>query len=75
MNVEPVIGVALLTLVVLALILRGLARRIRCMRRLDRALGDVAEAMSDGRIPNATGEALMQHLDGLRRSCVRGRGG
>jgi hypothetical protein len=75
MNVEMMIAVALPTLVVLVLFLRGLARRVRCMRRLDRALEDVAKAMADGRIPNATGEALMQHLDGLRRRCVRGRGG
>jgi HAMP domain-containing protein len=56
-------------------ILRGLVRRFRRLRRLERAAESVAEAMADGRLPAAAGEALLQHLDGLRRTCARWREG
>jgi hypothetical protein len=55
-----------------ALVLRGIVRRLRLMRRLDRAASAIADAMADGRLSTASGEALLQHLDGLRRACVRG---
>ena len=56
-------------------LLCGLVRRHRRLRRLDRAEARVAEGMADGRLAAATGEALLQHLDGLRRACTwRGEG-
>ena len=55
-----------------ALVFRGLVRRLRLLRRLERAESVVADAMADGRLATSTGEALLQHLDGLRRACVRG---
>jgi hypothetical protein len=45
---------------------------LKLLRRLDRAESVVADAMADGRLAIATGEALLQHLDGLRRACIRG---
>jgi hypothetical protein len=54
------------------LIARGLFRRIRLLRRLDRAEAVVAEAIADGRLATSSGEALLQHLEGLRRALVRG---
>ena len=55
-----------------ALVFRGVFRRLRLLRRLDRAESVVANAMADGRLATSTGEALLQHLEGLRRACVRG---
>jgi hypothetical protein len=52
---------------------RGFVRRFRRLRRIDRAEEKVSEAMADGRLANAVGEALLQHLDGLRRACARWR--
>jgi hypothetical protein len=60
------------TVAVGAVVLRGLMRRLKLLRRLDRAESVVADAMADGRLAIATGEALLQHLDGLRRACIRG---
>ena len=39
-------------------------RRVRC---LERAETSVAAAVADGRLSMATGQALLQHLEGLRR--------
>jgi HAMP domain-containing protein len=58
-----------------AFVFRALVRRYRRLRRLERAAGSVSEAMADGRLPAAAGEALLQHLDGLRRTCARWTGG
>jgi hypothetical protein len=44
-------------------------RRRRRVRRLETSESSVAKAMADGRLPRATGEALLQHLEGLRREC------
>jgi hypothetical protein len=65
-----VAAAASVLIVLVTLILGHLLRRIRLARRLERAEGRVEEAMADGRLAAATGEALMQHLDGLRRACV-----
>lgn len=46
---------------------RPFLRWWRLQRRLARAAAEVAAAMADGRVPRATGEALLQHLEGLRR--------
>jgi hypothetical protein len=72
MKTALLMAIAVAAVVVGALIARGLIRRLRLLRRLDRAEGEVAEAMADGRLATPTGEALLQHLDGLRRACVRG---
>ena len=66
-------GLAVIALVVAA----GIAvvpaqralRRLRRVRRLEDSEADVAKAMADGRLSGATGEALLQHLEGLRREC------
>ena len=72
MRIELFVALSSVALVILALVLRGLVRRFRRLRRLERAEVGVAEAMADGRLSATTGEALLQHLDGLRRACVRG---
>mgnify|MGYP001052829607 CR=1 FL=1 len=46
---------------------RRLLRWRRLQRRLARTSAEVAAAMADGRLPRATGEVLLQHLEGLRR--------
>jgi hypothetical protein len=56
-------------------VLRAFVRRYRRLRRLDRAEERVSEAMADGRLATAAGEAVLQHLDGLRRACARWREG
>ena len=56
-------------------ILRAFVRRFRRLRRLDRAEERVSEAMADGRLAKPAGEAVLQHLDGLRRACARWREG
>jgi hypothetical protein len=55
--------------------LLGPLRRRRTVRRLERAESEVAEAVEGGRLARPTGEALLQHLEGLRRSIVGGREG
>jgi len=67
------IAAAAAALVTGILILRASVRRFRRLRRIDRAEEHVAEAMADGRLTTAAGEALLQHLDGLRRACARWR--
>ena len=66
---------AILVAFVAGLAFRWFARRFRRLRRLERAAGAVSRAMSDGRLAAGTGEALLQHLDGLRRACSWGREG
>lgn len=66
------VAIAIVTGIV---ILRGFVRRFRRLRRLERAEERVSEAMADGRLATAAGEAVLQHLDGLRRACARWREG
>jgi HAMP domain-containing protein len=75
MRTELVVAVALVAMVVGVLALRWLVRRFRRLRRLERATVGVSRAMADGRLTATTGEALRQHLDGLRRACSWGREG
>ena len=75
MRTELVVAMVLVAMVVGVLALRWLVRRFRRMRRLERATAGVSRAMADGRLTAMTGEALLQHLDGLRRACSRGREG
>ena len=67
---------ALLLLVTLALVGafwgRQRLRETRRIRRLEGAEAEVAMAVEDGRLPRVTGEALLQHLEGLRRECSAG---
>lgn len=75
MRAEVVVAMVLVAMVVGALVLLWLVRRFRRLRRLERATVGVSRAMDDGLLTAATGEALLQHLDGLRRACSRGREG
>ena len=74
MRIELVVAILVIATAIGGIILRGLVRRIRRLRRLDRAQTGVEKAVADGRLAVSTGEALKQHLDGLRRACVRGGG-
>lgn len=51
---------------------RQILRRARRIRRLERAEAETAAAIEDGRLPRETGEAMLQHLEGLRRECSAG---
>ena len=66
-------GASLLALVVgaglAAVCLRPILRRRRLVLRLLRSEASVAKAVADGRVSKATGEMLLQHLEGLRREC------
>ncbi len=42
-------------------------RRRRRVRRLAESEASVAKSVADGRLSRATGEVLLQHLEGLRR--------
>ena len=75
MRTELVVAMVLVAMVGGALALRWLVRRFRRLRRLERAAAGVSGAMADGRLAATTGEALLQHLDGLLRACSRGREG
>lgn len=75
MRIELFLAIVLVSHLLGAIVLRWLVRRFRRIRRLDRATASVSRAMADGRLAATTGEALMQHLDGLRRACSRGREG
>ena len=59
---------------VAAVVGRRLVRRHRWVRRLERSEFEVEAGVAEGRLAAATGEALMQHLEGLRRECSRGAG-
>jgi hypothetical protein len=59
---------------VAAVVGRRLVRRHRWVRRLERSELGVEAGVAEGRLAAATGEALMQHLEGLRRECSRGVG-
>jgi uncharacterized membrane protein YcjF (UPF0283 family) len=74
---NPALTIAVVSVAVVAgiVILRGFVRRLRRLRRLERAEERVSEAMADGRLATAAGEAVLQHLDGLRRACARWREG
>ncbi len=67
-----VLMVILATAIVASAMIRRAIRRHRRIRRLVRAEETVALAVSDGRISTATGQALLQHLEGLRRECTDG---
>jgi hypothetical protein len=47
-------------------------RRRRRLGRLESAETEVAAALDDGRLARQTAEALLQHLEGLRRECRSG---
>lgn len=53
---------------------RPILRRRRQVRRLEAGEASVAKAVADGRLPRATGEVLLQHLEGLRRECSGNNG-
>ena len=53
---------------------RRLVRRHRWVRHLERSEIGVEAGVAEGRLAAATGEALMQRLEGLRRECSRGGG-
>jgi len=74
---NTVLATAVISIVLVAgiFVFRGFVRRFRRLRRLDRAEERVSEAIADGRLAAAAGEALLQHLDGLRRACARWREG
>ncbi|MDX2436796.1 MAG: hypothetical protein QNL88_07090 [Acidobacteriota bacterium] len=57
-----------------AVFARKILRRLRRVRRLENSEASVAKAVADGRLPRATGEALLQHLEGLRRECSEEKG-
>lgn len=75
MRTELIAAMVLVAMLVAVLALRWLARRYRRLGRLEGAAVGVSRAMADGRLTATTGEALLQHLDGLRRACSRGREG
>ena len=75
MTIELIGAAGLIAVVIGMLVLRWIVRRFRRLRRLDRAAVGVSRAMADGRLAAPTGEVLLQHLDGLRRACSRGREG
>jgi hypothetical protein len=63
----PLAVAALVGAALAALAARPLVRRWRLRRRLARAAAEVGGAMADGRLPRPTGEALLKHLERLRR--------
>lgn len=66
------VGVLVAAAVCIVLLLaRPGVRRWRWRRRLHQAENEVAAAMADGRLHQPTGEALLQHLEGLRHQCSR----
>lgn len=72
MTVASLIVVLVAAALVGGWIIRRAVRRYRRIRRLERAESSVAAAIADGRMSNATGQALLQHLEGLRRICSGG---
>jgi len=71
--------VALVVMLVAAMVIgtgfvRRAVRRYRRVRRLEHAEVSVAAAVADGRMSTATGQALLQHLEGLRRVSGGGEG-
>jgi len=71
-------GASLLVLVVVSGLavawLRPILRRRRQVRRLLLSEARLAKAVADGRVSKATGEMLLQHLEGLRRECSENNG-
>ncbi len=74
MNLVMVVVLLVATSVVTAIVGRRLVRRHRWMHRLEQSESAVELAVAGGRLGADTGHALMQHLEGLRRECSRGRG-
>lgn len=63
------VAVALAVSVVAAVGFRAALRRCKRIRRLRSSEQAVAAALEEGRLSQATGQALLQHLEGLRREC------
>ena len=59
---------------VAAVVGRRVVRRHLWVRRLERSELGVETGVAEGRLAADTGEALMQHLEGLRREISRGTG-
>ena len=74
MNVFVVLPVFFVLSVAGAVIARQRFRRRRRIRLLENAEFEVSAALDDGRLARGTGEALLQHLEGLRRECSGGDG-
>jgi len=55
-----------------AVVGRRVVRRHRWIRLLERSELGVEAGVAEGRLAADTGEALMQHLEGLRRDISRG---
>ena len=47
-------------------------RRASRIRRLESAETEVVAAVADGRLERESGEAMLQHIEGLRRECSAG---
>jgi hypothetical protein len=73
MKLVMVVVLLVATSVVAATVGRRLVRRYRWMHRLEQSESAVESAVAVGRLGAETGHALMQHLEGLRRECSRGR--
>ncbi len=71
--VLPILVLVMAAAVIGLAALRPIARRWKWRRQLAGSEAEVAAAMADGRLSRATGEALLQHLEGLRRECSRDR--
>lgn len=69
MNTWAFLLVLMIAVVVSAVSVRPFLKRRRLVKRLLECEANVADAVADGRVPAATGEALLQHLEGLRREC------
>ena len=63
------VGLVLIVAVAAAVFIRKTAKRARRLRRVRRCEASVATSMKEGRLLPATGEVLLQHLEGLGREC------
>jgi type II secretory pathway pseudopilin PulG len=70
-----VVALFVTVLVAGAVAARSPLRRARRLRALRRAEETIEGAIADGRLGTATGEAVLQHLEGLRRACADGEEG
>jgi hypothetical protein len=75
MKTSLIAAVTIVVVLTALFIFRVAVRRYRRLHRIELAERRVSEAMADGRLAKAFGEALLQHLDGLRRACARWRQG
>jgi len=74
MNIFAVLPILLVLAAAGAVIVRQRLRLRRRIQRLESAEIEVSAALDDGRLARPTGEALLQHLEGLRRECSAGDG-